>query len=107
MGEFIVEKLKKKVNLENPGTTLFIEIVQSYVFLYSAKIRGQGGLPVGVSGKAIVLLSGGIDSPVAAFLAMKRGIKVIFLHFHSYPYTDKASIEKTKRIVQILNKFLI
>jgi len=64
-----------------------------------------GGLPVGVSGKAISLLSGGIDSPVASFLAMKRGLNLIFLHFHALPYTDKASVEKVKKIVEILKKF--
>ena len=105
VGEHIVKKLKKRVNLGKPGITLFIEIVQSYVFLYTAKIKGQGGLPLGVSGKAIVLISGGIDSPVASYLAMKRGVKVIFVHFHAHPYTDKASIEKVKRIVELLNKF--
>lgn len=105
VGEYIVKKLKKKVNLKNPGITIFVEIVESYAFLYLSKIKGQGGLPVGVSSRAIVLLSGGIDSPVAAFFAMKRGVKVDFVHFHAYPYTDKASIEKVKRIVQVLNKF--
>lgn len=105
VGEFIVKKLKKKVNLDKPGTTCFIEIVEKYAFLYTAKIKGYGGLPVGVSAKAVVLISGGIDSPVASFLAMKRGIKVIFVHFHSAPYTNKASIEKVKRIVGLLNKF--
>lgn len=105
IGEFIIKKLNKKVNLEKPDLTCFIEIVEKYAFLYLEKIRGAGGLPVGVSGKAIVLLSGGIDSPVAAFYIMRRGVKVIFIHFHAYPYTEKASIEKAKRIVKILNKF--
>lgn len=105
IGEHIVKKLKKRVNLEKPGITLFIEIVQDYVFLYTLKVKGYGGLPVGVGGKAIVLISGGIDSPVAAFLTMKRGVRVIFVHFHAHPYTDKASIEKVKRVIELLNKF--
>ena len=105
VGEFIVKNLKKKVNLGNPGTTCFIEIVEKYAFLHTSKIKGCGGLPVGVSGKAIVLLSGGIDSPVASFLTMKRGARVIFVHFHSAPYTDQASIEKAQRIIRLLNKF--
>ena len=105
VGAFIVQKLNKKVNLKNFDVNLFIEIVQDYSFLYLDKIKGRGGLPVGVSGKGLVLISGGIDSPVAAFLAMKRGIKVSFIHFHSSPYTDQESIEKVKRIVQILNNF--
>jgi thiamine biosynthesis protein ThiI len=105
VGAFIVKKLKKKVNLGNPGATVFIEIVQKYAFLYSFKIKARGGLPLGSGGRAIALLSGGIDSPVAAFLSMKRGIKVIFVHFHTHPYTDKASIEKVKDLVRVLNKF--
>ena len=105
VGEFIIEKLKKKVKLKNPGATCFIEVVEKYAFLYTSKIRGLGGLPVGVSGRSIVLLSGGIDSPVAAFRAMKRGVRTIFVHFHAHPYTDKASIEKVKRIASVLNKF--
>jgi len=105
VGEFVVKNLKKKVNLKKPGINCFIEIVQNYTFLYTKKIKGPGGLPVGVSGKAVVLLSGGIDSPVAAFLTMKRGVRVVLVHFHAHPYTDKASIEKVKRIVKILNKF--
>jgi thiamine biosynthesis protein ThiI len=105
VGDFIVKKLKKKVKLKNPGATVFIEIVQKYAFLYSLKIRGRGGLPLGSGGKAVALISGGIDSPVAAFLSMKRGVMVIFVHFHAHPYTDKASIEKVKRIIELLNKF--
>ena len=97
--------MNKKVNLKNPDANLFIEIVQDYSFLYLDKIKGRGGLPVGVGGKGLVLISGGIDSPVAAFLAMKRGIKISLIHFHSFPYTDQESIEKVKRIVKILNNF--
>lgn len=105
VGAEIVKKLKKKVNLGKPDITLFIEIVEKYAFLYTKKIKGLGGLPVGVSGKAVVLLSGGIDSPVAAYLMLKRGVSIIFLHFHAYPYTNKASIEKVQKIVQVLSKF--
>ena len=112
VGEYILKKLevrspklKIKVKLENPDITFFIEIVEKYAFLYLEKIRGLGGLPVGVSGKVVALLSGGIDSPVAAILAMKRGVKVIFAHFHAYPYTSQASIEKTKELVKVLSKY--
>ena len=99
------QRTKINVDLEKPDITCFIEIVEKYAFLYLEKIRGLGGLPVSVSGKAAVLLSGGIDSPVAAFLAMKRGIRVVFLHFHAYPYTNEASIEKVKKIVKLLSKY--
>jgi len=110
VGEYVLGKLKSqnaklKVDLEDPDVTCFIEIVEKYAFLYLEKTKGPGGLPVSVSGKAISLLSGGIDSPVASFYGMQRGIKIIFLHFTSYPFTEQASIEKVKKIVKILNKF--
>lgn len=105
LGEHIMLELNKKVMLKKPDLTCFIEIVDDYAFLYLEKNRGIGGLPVGVSGKAAALLSGGIDSPVAAFYAMKRGAKVIFMHFHSFPYTGMQSIEKVKKMAKILNKF--
>jgi len=95
---------KIKVDLENPDITFYIEIIEGgYVFLYTQKIKGLGGLPVGVSGKAVCLLSGGIDSPVAAFYAMKRGIKLIFVHF----YTDFSEENKNKieNIVRVLNQY--
>ena len=105
VGAFIVDNLNKKVKLEKPGATCFIEITKNQAFLYTEKIKGPGGLPVSTGGKAAVLLSGGIDSPVAGFLTMKRGVKAVFIHFHAHPYTDKASIDKVKRIVKSLNRF--
>lgn len=105
VGAFIVKKLKKKVNLEKPDITCFIEIVGEYAFLYTERIRGPGGLPLGSGGKAICLISGGIDSPAAAFKIMKRGVEIIFVHFHAYPYTGKASIDKVQNIVKILGKY--
>lgn len=104
-GAEVCLKLKKKVDLGNPEITCFIEIAEKYCFVYAKKIKGAGGLPVGTSGKIMVLLSGGIDSPVAAFYAMKRGVEPIFVHFHAYPYTDKASVEKVEKIVKVLNRF--
>ena len=108
IGYYILEKLKHKrvkVNLKRPKITCFIEIVENYCFIFLKKIKGLGGLPVGVSGSAISLISSGIDSPVASFLSMKRGIRIIFLHFHSYPYTNRFSIEKVKNLVEILDKY--
>jgi len=81
IGKYIETKLKKKVKLKNSGAECFIEITNKSAFVYLKKIPAVGGLPVGISGKAVVLLSGGIDSPVAAFFTNKRGVKNIFVHF--------------------------
>lgn len=105
LGAAILKKLKVQVDLTDPDIILFVEIVEKFAFLYTEKINGLGGLPVGVSGKAICLLSGGIDSPVAGFLAMKRGVKIIFAHFHAFPYVDKASVDKVKDIALVLSRF--
>ena len=105
VGESVVNNLKKKVDLKNPEITIFIEITENNAFLYLEKIKGPGGLPANSSGKGILLLSGGIDSPVAAYFVQKRGVGTIYLHFHSYPFTSKNSIEKAKDLVKILNKF--
>ncbi len=105
IGAFVVEKLNKKVDLKIPDITYFIEIVETFAFIYLQKIKGMGGLPVSTSGKAIALISGGIDSPVAVFYGLKRGLKIIFVHFHAYPYTNKQSIEKVEKIVEIFNQY--
>lgn len=105
VGEAVIRNLNKKVKLENPDINLFINIVEKFAFLFTEKHKGLGGLPVGVSSKAISLLSGGIDSPVASFLAMKRGVNVIFCHFHAMPYVSKESVDKVKQLVGILNKY--
>ncbi len=84
---------------------LFIEIVNNDSFVYTKKIQGPGGMPVGASGNALVLISGGIDSPVAAYYALKRGAQISFLHFHSLPYTSQSSINKVKKLIKALEKF--
>jgi len=105
IGRYVCENLNKKVSLENFDIEVFIEITDKKAFIYTEKIKGIGGLPVDDSKKVVALISGGIDSPVASFYAMKRGCKVVFVHFHSFPYTGIESIEKVKNIVKILNKF--
>jgi len=106
IGEYILKHTKgKTVKLENPKIICFIEILPEIAFIYTKKIKGLGGLPVTTAGKVVSLLSGGIDSPVASFLVQKRGAKIIFVHFHAYPYTSKASIEKVEKIAEILNRY--
>ncbi len=107
IGEVVFEGFgkKRKVSLKNPELTIYIELTDRENLVYLDKIKGTGGLPAGVSGKVLCLLSSGFDSPVAAYQLAKRGASVNFLHFHSYPYTDKASQENVKKIVKVLNEY--
>ncbi len=105
LGEEVQKKTGKKVDLKSPDKNCFLEITPKETYIYFKKIKGVGGLPVGTGGKAVSLLSGGIDSPVASFRMIKRGMKNVFLHFHAYPATSKQSIDKTKRIVKTLSSF--
>ena len=94
-----------KVDLSNPDLTVYIEVLPNEAFYYFEKIRGPGGLPVGVSGTVVCLLSGGIDSPVAAYRMMKRGCRVVFVHFHSQPFADRTSEEKAIDLAQRLTRY--
>jgi thiamine biosynthesis protein ThiI len=105
VGAYIVENMDKKVNLKNPDLTCYIEIMREYTFVYVEKQRGAGGLPVDVSGRVLILMSGGLDSPIAAYYSLKRGARCEYIHFHSYPYTSQASIDKVKALIGVLNKF--
>lgn len=105
LGEAVTKTSNKKVNLSSPEITCFLEITPEETYVYFEKIRGVGGIPVSSSGKAVSLISGGIDSPVASFFMMRRGLKNIFLHFHAYPSTSKQSICKVERIVKKLSLF--
>jgi thiamine biosynthesis protein ThiI len=93
------------VNLDNPDLKINIKIKQNNSFIFLEKKQAVGGLPIGSGGEAIALFSGGIDSPVAAFLAMKRGLKITAVHFHSVPQTSEESIEKVKDLIKELSKF--
>jgi thiamine biosynthesis protein ThiI len=93
------------VDLHQPDQTLFVEINADKAFIAVKREIGAGGLPTGSTGKVMVLLSGGIDSPVAAYRIMKRGTRAVFIHFHSYPHVGRASIEKVERLVRVLNQF--
>ena len=93
------------VNLDEPEFTIHVEALTDQAFYYFGKERGAGGLPVGVSGKVACLLSGGIDSPVAAWRLMRRGCRVLLVHFHSYPILSRASQEKARELARILAGF--
>jgi len=93
------------VDLSNPEFTIHVELLTNDAFYFFGKERGPGGLPSGTAGRVACLLSGGIDSPVAAHRMMKRGCKVTFVHFHSYPILSRASQEKARELVQLLTKW--
>lgn len=105
VGAYVQERCKKRVDLTKPELTVFIEIVENEACLYTDKIRGLRGLPVGVSGKAVSLISSGIDSPVASYLMLKRGVNLVYTHFHSQPFTSMASQENTARLVRVLTEY--
>ena len=93
------------VNLSKPDTTVFIEVDSDEVFVFTEGQPGQGGLPVGMSGRGIALMSGGIDSPVAAYRMMRRGLRCFFLHFSGMPLTGPESIYKAYALVRGLDRF--
>ena len=93
------------VDLGNPALTIHVEALTDQAFYYFGKERGAGGLPVGASGRVVCLLSGGIDSPVAAWRMMRRGCRVLFVHFHSYPILSRASQEKVRELAALLTRF--
>lgn len=105
IGAAIQQETGARVDLHHPEATCYIEIVNKMAILYVSRVPGPGGLPVGVSEKAVALLSAGIDSPVASYKMMKRGVKLIFVHFHSVPATSTASQENSRRIVRILTRY--
>lgn len=93
-----------KVDVHNPDMYVYIDIKQN-VYVYTEKIKGYGGLPIGTNGKALLLLSGGIDSPVAGFMMAKRGVEISAVHYHSYPFTSERSEEKVKELAKILSRY--
>jgi tRNA uracil 4-sulfurtransferase len=94
-----------RVDLERPELTLFVEVLQDRIFYSWEKHKGPGGFPVGTSGRVIALLSGGIDSPVAAHRIMKRGCTVTLAHFHAFPLQDRTTIDKARQLARILTRF--
>ncbi|MBI4471582.1 MAG: tRNA 4-thiouridine(8) synthase ThiI [Acidobacteria bacterium] len=105
VGAYVKERSGSRVDLEHADLTCWIEIVEKQALLYVERLPGPGGLPAGTSGKVVVLLSGGIDSPVAAWKMIKRGCTAVFVHFHSFPYTNKESQEKAKQIAALLSSY--
>ena len=106
LGGLILKNIPNiKVDVHNPEYLLKIEIRKDYTYIYTKELSGIGGYPVGVQGKGLVMLSGGIDSPVSAYLAMKRGIKIECIYFESPPHTSLQAKNKVIKLVQTLTKY--
>jgi tRNA uracil 4-sulfurtransferase len=103
LGEDIIEKLGLKVNLSAPDVTLAVDLISREALVYREHLKGPGGLPVGVSGTILHLLSGGIDSPVGAWLMMKRGCQPIYLHFYVAPVAEGVVQSKVGELIRILS----
>ena len=106
IGALILKNIpNKSVDVHNPDYLLKIEIRDEFTYIYKKEIDGLGGYPVGIAGKGLLMLSGGIDSPVAGYMAMKRGIKLECIYFESPPHTSIAATNKVKKLVSILNTY--
>ena len=105
VGRAVQDKLGLDVDLDHPELEIYLEVDRDEIFAFTEKLPGRGGLPVGSSGRALVLLSGGIDSPVAAYRMMKRGLRCDFVHFSGRPFTGPESIYKAYAQVARLDRF--
>ena len=108
LGEVVLNSnADAKVDLHTPKTILFVEVrFNGKCYVYYDNIRCAGGLPLGSGGRALLLLSGGIDSPVAGYMMAKRGLKIEAVHFHSYPYTSEQAKEKVVELARILTNYV-
>jgi len=105
VGARVKEATGARVDLTSPEMVVYVEILPREAFFYFEKLEGVQGVPVGTAGRVTALLSGGIDSPVAAYRMMKRGCRVDFVHFHSVPFLSRASQQKVKDILDLLTRY--
>jgi len=105
LGAFVLQRVATRVDLEHPEVEIVVEVLPDEAFVSLDRRPGPGGLPVGGSGTVAALLSGGIDSPVAAWRMMKRGCRVVFVHFHSVPYLPDTSQAKARALVERLTEW--
>ncbi len=105
IGAHILKNINCSVDVHNPDIILNIEIRKQMTLIYTKEISGASGYPVGVQGKGLLMISGGIDSPVAGYLSLKRGISLECLYFEAIPHTSLEAREKVKKLVKILNQY--
>ena len=107
VGAIILKTCKVlSVDVHNPDVTLTVDVRREGAYIFRDKIRGFGGLPLGTNGRGMILMSGGIDSPVAAFMMAKRGMTIEAVHFHSYPYTSPRAQQKVEELVHVLAGYM-
>ena len=105
LGSAIQEATGVRVDLVTPDLNVMVEVLKDRIFYSTEKLAGPGGFPVGSSGRVAALLSGGIDSPVAAWRMMKRGCSVALIHFHAFPLLDRTTIDKARELARILTQY--
>ena len=107
VGAIILKTCKVlSVNVHDPDVLLTVDVRREGAYIFRDKIKGFGGLPLGTNGKGLILMSGGIDSPVAAFMMAKRGMSIEAVHFHSYPYTSQRAQKKVEDLVRVLAGYM-
>lgn len=105
VGDYLLDEFDNlSVDIHNPDFKVYIDI-KSNAYVYSKRHKGLGGLPIGSSGEGLLLLSGGIDSPVAGFMMAKRGMKINAIHFHSYPFTSKQAHQKAEDLAKLMSTY--
>lgn len=104
IGGQVLKNFPIKVDVHNPDFYIYMDIRRE-VYLYTKRFKGHGGLPLGTNGKGLLLLSGGIDSPVAGYMMAKRGVKIDGLHFHSFPFTSQRAEEKVVKLGEIISTY--
>lgn len=104
LGEKIIEATGRKVKMRNPDIVCAVELLENDAYVSVERWEGPGGLPTGSQAPILMMLSGGIDSPVAALNLQRRGAAILGIHFHSYPITTRASLEKVKELAQVISK---
>ena len=105
VGGYILKNTELEVDVHNPDIALHIDIRKDYAYLYAHSYPGAGGYPLGMNGKVMMMLSGGIDSPVASYLLLRRGIRIECIHFAAPPYTSDAVLDKLKDILKVLSHY--
>ncbi|MHC1585439.1 MAG: tRNA uracil 4-sulfurtransferase ThiI, partial [Candidatus Syntropharchaeia archaeon] len=105
LGSIILERYSLSVDLDSPDYTLYVEIRNGDCYIFDEIVKAVGGLPYGVEGKVVGLFSGGIDSPVAMWMMMRRGCEVIPVYFDMFPFSDRKKVEKVEKVAEVLREY--